>query len=433
MILDLTIENETCLPDGGPLSVRVTGRRGIDIGRDAYLDWSLPDPSRTISGKHCEVRFRDGGYWLHDVSSNGTYVNGAETRMAGPHRLRDGDRFEIGRYIIAVRVEGEAGESQAPAPAARAPEPVAPDAYWLPAGEAAAPIPAAELRPARASRPVHAGFDEWIVDVLPPLPAAPEDWAGRPAPARTVAPLGPVPTPRRAVPAEFWERPQEAAPVLPETRLAPSEPAPEPAAPPPRPAATDVAARFAAGLGLPPEVFAERDPGDVAQEAGALLRLTAEHLKDLLAARAETKRVARATQQTTIRARNNNPLKFSPGVEDALRLMFATRPAAGPDPSGYLDARRALDDGFCDLKGHQMKTYAAMQGALRLLLQDLAPDAVEESVAGGGLGGLLGGRRGRLWDHYVLRWQAMTAPYEGGVEDAFMTFFAECYDRGGAA
>ncbi|WP_163364154.1 type VI secretion system-associated FHA domain protein, partial [Klebsiella aerogenes] len=78
----------------------LTGKRGIDIGRDKHLDWVLPDPSRYISGKHCEIRFRDGGYWLHDVSSNGTFVNGSASRPVEPRRLRNGDRLEIGRYII---------------------------------------------------------------------------------------------------------------------------------------------------------------------------------------------------------------------------------------------------------------------------------------------------------------------------------------------
>jgi predicted component of type VI protein secretion system len=44
MGLKLTIENQTSLPDGGPLSVSIEGKRGIDIGRDQYLDWTLPDP-----------------------------------------------------------------------------------------------------------------------------------------------------------------------------------------------------------------------------------------------------------------------------------------------------------------------------------------------------------------------------------------------------
>ena len=122
MTLRLSIENMDRLPDGGPLRVEVTGR-GLDIGRDAQLDWTLPDPSRYVSSKHCEIRFRDGGYWLHDVSTNGTFVNGAQFRLDAPHLLRNGDRLNIGPYVVAVAIEGQgatAGASATRAAAARA-------------------------------------------------------------------------------------------------------------------------------------------------------------------------------------------------------------------------------------------------------------------------------------------------------------------------
>ena len=45
MPLTFAIENQTNLPDGGPLSVTVSGKRGLDIGRDQHLDWTLPDPT----------------------------------------------------------------------------------------------------------------------------------------------------------------------------------------------------------------------------------------------------------------------------------------------------------------------------------------------------------------------------------------------------
>src|ERR1044071_728515 len=125
MGLKLTIENETSLPDGGPLSVSVTGKRGIDIGRDTHLDWTLPDPTRYISGKHAEIRFKDGGYWLHDVSTNGTFLNGGDHRMQAPHRLRNGDRFIIGHYIIAVALDGDMADAGAGASAAAGPQPAA--------------------------------------------------------------------------------------------------------------------------------------------------------------------------------------------------------------------------------------------------------------------------------------------------------------------
>ena len=105
MTLTLAIENHPQLPDGGPTSIRITGRRGIDIGRDQHLDWTLPDPDRVISGKHCEVRYYDGSFWLHDLSRNGTFVNGSDRRLHEPHRLRNGDRIDIGQYIISVSLD----------------------------------------------------------------------------------------------------------------------------------------------------------------------------------------------------------------------------------------------------------------------------------------------------------------------------------------
>ncbi len=107
MPLRLSIENVSSLPDGGPVSIAISGKRGLDVGRDQYLDWVLPDPSRVVSGKHCEIRYQDGGYWLRDTSTNGTFVNQNPRRLTDPHPLRHGDRIEIGHYIIRVELDGE--------------------------------------------------------------------------------------------------------------------------------------------------------------------------------------------------------------------------------------------------------------------------------------------------------------------------------------
>src|SRR5579862_4656844 len=124
MPMTLQLVNETTLPDGGPVSYHISGKRGIDIGRATHLDWCLPDPTRYISSKHCEIRYKDGAYWLHDVSTNGTFLNGADHRMHAPHRLRNGDRFVVGQYIVAVTLEGDEAAANGqvkdePAPARR--------------------------------------------------------------------------------------------------------------------------------------------------------------------------------------------------------------------------------------------------------------------------------------------------------------------------
>jgi type VI secretion system protein ImpI len=464
MALTLTIENESSLPDGGPLSVSITGRRGLDIGRDQHLDWTLPDPTRYISGKHCEVRYKDGGYWLYDVSTNGTFLYGSDSRLKGPHRLRNGDRLVIGNYIVAVTLDGEEGE----APQAAISEPVNYHELWTPTEPAAPPVDRSQVRPpSEAPRALRPDFLDWAVDVPDTFHAEPAarakdipdseelDWArGAPTPPPVVEPPPAVPSPRRPVwvsnePDGPWGMGAEAAPPTEQHAPVAHRPAPEappPAAQPAPPSRTpsvaaagpampappipaDAAAfaqLIAQGAGVPPDFFARQNPEQLAEELGLLLRLVVENMRQLLNARLEARRLARTANQTMIQALDNNPLKFSPTAEDALRIMF------GPATHSYLDARRALEQSFDDLKTHQIKTYTAMQNALRMLVADLDPQMIDSQMeADRGLAGVVGSRKARLWDAYVARWQAKTSRHEGGMVDAFMQYFADCYDRAG--
>lgn len=449
MLLALKIENETTLPDGGPLSITVEGTRGIDIGRDQYLDWTLPDPSRFISGKHCEIRWHDGAYWLHDVSTNGTFLDGIDGRLKAPHKLSDGDRFSIGHYIIVAAVSG--GSATAPETSATRAAPDY-DKLWEPEGEAAPPIDPRRLKASRDLQPVKPDFLDWAVDLGParsgsaspqqgPWDVAPTfaddaSWAqGSPKPvAQQPAPAAvAVPSPRRPV----WVTGEPNGPWA-----APASSGAQPASP--RPAASenpelrdrasihagpadtssDFVRLIARGAGLPDDAFATQNPAEFAGEVGQLLRLVAENMRQLLEARQQAKRFARSSHQTTIQALDNNPLKFAPTVEEAMRIMF------GPPTKSYLDAPGAVAQGFDDLKTHQIKTFSAMQHALKRLLEELDPANIEKAhPAGRGLAGAFGSSKARLWDLYAARWQARTLNHEDGMLNAFMHYFAEYYDR----
>src|SRR5579883_72731 len=424
MTLRLSIENMDRLPDGGPLRIQVKNR-GLDLGRDQHLDWTLPDPSRHISGKHCEIRFRDGGYWLHDVSTNGTFVNGAQFRLNEPYLLRHGDRLSIGPYIIAVEVEGQAGAPASASPAAtqsevvfdpwsvgeaaaapddrraympQAPRPNAPDFLDYASGIPAAPANEASYAPAEA--PAVAFDEDWLRGRVEPAPAEP------PAPA---------PTPRRPA-ARAAASAATAPPAPPQPRPQPAEPA--------FAADADLLLRIARAAGIDARAFAGREPGAVADEIGAVLRLVAHHLAQMLASRSETKGLIRSANRTMIRPHENNPLKFTASPEEALSIMF------GPLTRNYLDAQAAVERSFADLKAHQMQTFGAMQAVLEALFEDLAPEKIDRSVEPDrGIGGLVGSRKARLWDVYVERWRAKAKRSDGRLSEAFMALFAESYDR----
>lgn len=418
------------------MSVSITGRRGLDIGRDPYLDWTLPDPSRFISGRHCEVRWRDGAYWLHDISTNGTFMNGSDGRLKAPHRLRNGDRFIIGQYIIAATLEEEIAEpSEAVAPSYAAP---ADENLWD-AAPAAAPIDPRQLKGPRDLAPVRPDFLDWAADVPVPIakPAAPptaprrsargepaalnvqqDSWADGPSPPPAPQPeIIPMPMPRRPDAGEA-RRPRVVAEIDP--------PASSPVSAK-LVADGDTTAKFAQlvarGAGLPQDAFSGRDPSELAEQLGRLLKLATDNVRQLLEARQQAKRLARSPNQTTVQAVDNNPLKLTPTAEDALRIMF------GAQGRSYLDVEAAFAQAFNDLKRHQVKTYTAMQRAVALLMKEVDPAAIEAaSPSDRGLASMIGSRKAQLWDVYAARWQALAQRHDNGMLDTFMDYFARCYE-----
>jgi type VI secretion system protein ImpI len=436
MRLLLRIENHSSLPDGGPLSITVDGKRGIDIGRDQYLDWTLPDATRYISGKHCEMRYRDDAYWLIDVSTNGTFLNGADHRMQSPHRLRSGDRLLIGEYIIAVTVEDADGSE---ARSASGGAPAAGQDLWQADFETAPPIDPKHLRSPHLDRPVRGDFLEHAVDSAP-LPKLPRATGPSARLAATAEPQGrSAAEPSKPDPDGDWAPlVRDPAPVI----VPPQPPTPRnvisgergvwgnsgplPTVPAAAPTASDseFLRRFAVRAGLPEGVFNAADAGEKADELADIVRGTVVELMQLLKARSEAKRATRSAHQTMVQATDNNPLKFSPTAEEALRLLF------GPPSHAYLSGPRALQQSFADLKSHQLHSYSAMQAAVRMLAEDLDPEKIDRSIdSDSGLSALLASRRARLWDTYVARWRTKTKRHDDGLVDVFMLYFAECYDR----
>jgi type VI secretion system FHA domain protein len=108
MTLTLTIRNAAELENGMPTEF-VLHRRGAIVGRADTCDWSLPDPQRHISSRHCEISFHDDGYWLRDTSTNGTFVNDSAEPLQGEHRIEQGDVILVGDYEIGAELSGSEG------------------------------------------------------------------------------------------------------------------------------------------------------------------------------------------------------------------------------------------------------------------------------------------------------------------------------------
>ena len=421
MTLTLQIENYEVLEDGGPVQF-TTNQGGFQAGRGPGMDWVLPDPSRHISGHHFEISYADGAYWLTDVSTNGTFLQGQRYRLDGPHKLVNGERFQVGHYIIAVHL-GVAPPAPAPAPA-----PQMSAAYedndnpWDIGGLAATPIDPLP-RPNTHLREDFA--DDFIANPMPvtpspppaPQPSSPQEPQPAAMPVPPVSAPMPPPVPQPQIP------PQETAP-------APQAFAPQPVAPPPASPApaddkgpvtaadVDFFKAFCEGAGLSHDAYSDVNPDELARELGKSLRRTTEEIMLLLKNRASAKQFTKGTERTMRQATDNNPLKFLPDADQALEAMFLKHRA------GFLKGAEGLEEALKDIRLHQAAVFAAIQPALTRLLKDLEPEEILDT-AGSGI--LKRGARSKAWETYVERWDAKTHPHENGILDEFLSHFAQAY------
>jgi type VI secretion system protein len=104
----------------GDRSHIVFGVGGGAIGRSADNDWVLPDPLRYVSAHHGRISFRQGHYYLEDLSTNGIYINDDEHPLGRqtPHRLSNGDLLRFGEYHVVVALENDVQAAAGAAPRA---------------------------------------------------------------------------------------------------------------------------------------------------------------------------------------------------------------------------------------------------------------------------------------------------------------------------
>ena len=148
------------------------------------------------------------------------------------------------------------------------------------------------------------------------------------------------------------------------------------------------------GAGMRPEQL-DAAGGPVAWEAlGGMLRVLLQGVMDTLSDRARIKNEFRM-EQTIIRPVENNPLKLSPTVDEALRKLF------GQPGSAYLGPVAAAEEAVADIRVHQAATNTAMQAAVERLLQRLDPEQFQEKRPGGMRSalGLSAGKAG-AWENY---------------------------------
>ena len=378
MSLILTIRNAEAAPEGVTLRFEVEGE-GAVIGRSKNCDWNLPDAGNIVSSRHAEVRSNDKGWVLKDISTNGTFLNDAEQRMAGDHVIVEGDVIRIGQYeLVASLAKAQAAPAPEPEPEPT-PEPVAERTMILPA--AAEPSPEAPAEAGSEDRPPENVTVMW--DSLADINKV--DWA------------------RGGLGSKEEAAEAEAEGGEPRT-------------------ADELAAAFVSALALGEQQVA-RSP-ELVRHAAALLKRLVSGLVVMVEARARAK-AQMGAEATGLELEGNNPIKFARSPEQAVARLLSP-----PEP-GFMESHRAVEDAYLDLQSHQVATLSAIPGALRATLDRFSPGAIRRRADKAGvLARIMPALQdAALWRNYEREYVKVKNESDEAFMEVFSKEFRKAYER----
>ncbi len=262
--------------------------------------------------------------------------------------------------------------------------------------------------------------------VQPPKPAVKPPVVASPPPAAATVIMPPAPPPpARPLPQDIT--PTGTVPgVKPSRPVFDSAPAPFDAIPPATaPSAPPDAlwAAFCEGAGVNIKLPQGLTP-ELMKVLGQVLHHSIDGTIKLVAVRAAAKQELKA-DVTTIQARNNNPLKFSPDAGAAIEQLLQ------PPMRGFMMGPVAVNDVMDDLLGHAIGTMAGMRAALTGVLDKFEPGKLEGKLAGNSVldSVLPMNRRAKLWELYLQHFKRIRDDAQDDFHDLFGKAFIEAYEE----
>lgn len=325
----------------GLLTSKSFKKAGGVIGRGEDCDWAIPDSKRILSGRHAQVSYVDGHFYLTDTSSNGVTLkdSGARLPKGEPQRIEHGNVYCLGELEIRARVLQDPAQFEDSIGQVQHAGSIIPDDAFLDLD----PIAALQQRPR--------GYSQ--LDEFAGLVQAPEEEQARTQYAR--------------IDMESLLLPELVAEATPEPVVTPR---PQPRAMPipvAEPLADGFWQRFGDALGVKIDDLDAEAREALAVQAARLLKQSVAGLQQSLRTRSELKNELRLAL-TTVQSAGNNPLKQVGDAGEALTALLR-----GNKP-GALPAEQAVGRAYRDLQAHQVALYAASRTAVQGLFEQFAPE-----------------------------------------------------------
>ncbi|MBL4868888.1 MAG: type VI secretion system-associated FHA domain protein TagH [Pseudomonadales bacterium] len=183
------------------------------------------------------------------------------------------------------------------------------------------------------------------------------------------------------------------------------------------------ATSIAQSLGINVNDLSSQQLSDFNQVVADVVRESVSGLMEVLGARAAIKNEFRM-EGTLIQPSENNPLKFSVNLDEALDNLFVRQSNA------YMESIESVRDGFQDIKNHQLAMLTGMRAAFHAMFGKFDPEKMQEKFESDGVGGLTAaGRKAKYWDAYSKLYQSWANDQDRVFNDLFGDDFVEAYEE----
>jgi|UPI00030BCD76 type VI secretion system protein ImpI len=314
---------------GEPPARKLFDGVGGVIGRGAGCDWVIADPDRLLSSLHGLVGYRDGQYFLTDISSNGIGVSGSTERLCkGQARLiSEGDVYQLGAVSIRAQLIGQGAHYDRPAFAGN--ETIPDDAFLI-----LDPLHGLEREQPGSELPEH-------LDASEPRAEVPGGLLSH----------GAVEQDHLIVPS--WAEPASPGPSSAAQTVT-------------TPAGEGFWSQFGAVLGVEMDALDTLGREALAIKVARLFRQTIEGLQQSLRTRDELNSELNLDGTALARTRRN-PLQDCGDTQAALASLL------GAGDSGQLPAELAIAQACREMQIHQLALVVACRAAVRSALATFAP------------------------------------------------------------
>ncbi|WP_064603996.1 type VI secretion system-associated FHA domain protein TagH [Photobacterium sp. J15] len=353
------------------------------IGRSDLCDWYLPDPERVISSCHSELEYVDDDIYIIDQSTNGVFINHSLKPLGkeNNYKINVGDIVSMGDYEVEVSdIFLEDKKPKAKISDCKSVDEILKEdsddiSFGIPissfnrTSEGNTPI-VTNSHDFKSALPVFSGSieDSFIAPENlnvksnhSDTDSVPEDWSSYlniddHQNEDKDSPELPITTPS-------IEQEQPIKQHICNMSLNEESEAIE------RTSSDDLEA-FIKGLGISSGMVPLKTDHQWWYELGCAMNYLMSGVMDTLHQRSEFKQNYRLNH-TLFKRQENNPLKFSANVEDAVHNLF------NRNTTSFLSAEQAIKEAFIDIEKHEKALLAGVEGSVSGIMKLLSPCSIK--------------------------------------------------------